>query len=162
MILHLLLKWCSIIDTLGSSLVLCSEYIKREVLILVALTTIYSFLKTPNPNFITPLTLLNPLFTNNKLQLPFSFLVHVSWFFLCIFFLHIKGMPIPFKFHQVLFISRLFFLAQLPLKTLALSRIAHLCQMNSYQQIIHLCQITNSLLFFYLFFFFYLRKQTQD
>ena len=29
---------------------------------------------------------LNPLFTNNKLQLPFSFLVHVSWFFLCIFF----------------------------------------------------------------------------
>ena len=95
---------------------------------------------------------LNPLFTNNKLQLPFSFLVHVSWFFLCIFFfLHIKGMPIPFKFHQVLFISRLFFLAQLPLKTLALSRIARLCQMNSYQQIIHLCQITNS----FFFFFFY-------
>ena len=147
MILHLLLKyWCSIIDTLDSSLVLCSEYIKREVLILVASTTVYSFLKTPNPNpsFITPLTLLNPLFTNNKLQLPFSFLVHVSWFFLCIFFLHIKGMPIPFKFHQVLFISRLFFLAQLPLKTLALSRIARLCQMNSYQQIIHLFQITNS------------------
>ena len=40
-----------------------------------------------------------------------SFLVHVSWFFLCI--LHIKGMPIPFKYHQVLFISSLFFLAQL-------------------------------------------------
>ena len=93
---------------------------------------------------------LNPLFTNNKLQLPFSFLVHVSWFFLCIFFfLHIKGMPIPFKFHQVLFISRLFFLAQLPLKTLALSRIARLCQMNSYQQIIHLCQITNTSCFFF-------------
>ncbi|KAM4070712.1 hypothetical protein ACB094_11G004100 [Castanea mollissima] len=50
-------------------------------------------------------------------------------------------MPIPFRFHQVLFISRLSFLAQLPLKTLALSRIAPLCQMNSYQQIIHLCQI---------------------
>ena len=111
MILHFLLKWCSIIDTLGSSLVLCSEYIKREVLILVALTTIYSFLKTPNPNFITPLTLLNPLFTNNKLQLPFSFFVCVSWFFLCI--LHIKGMPIPFRFRQVLLISRLFFIAQL-------------------------------------------------
>ena len=92
---------------------------------------------------------MNPLFTNNKLQLSFSFLVHVSWFFLCIFFLHIKGMPIPFKFHQVLFISRLFFLAQLPLKTLSLSRIARLCQMNSYQQIIHLCQITN---FFFFFF----------
>ena len=144
MILHLLLKyWCSIIDTLDSSLVLCSEYIKREVLILVASTTVYSFLKTPNPNpsFVTPLTLLNPLFTNNKLQLPFSFLVHVSWFFLCI--LHIKGMPIPFRFHQVFFILRFFFLAQLPLKTLALSWIARLCQMNSYQQIIHLCQITN-------------------
>ena len=44
--------------------------------------------ETPNPNlsFITPLTLLNPLFTNNKIQLPFSFLVHVSWFFLCFFF----------------------------------------------------------------------------
>ena len=78
-----------------------------------------------------------------------------SWYMFlgssCAFFLHIKGMPIPFKFHQVLFISRLFFLAQLPLKTLALSRIARLCQMNSYQQIIHLCQITNS--FFFSFFY---------
>ena len=75
-----------------------------------------------------------------------------SWYMFlgssCAFFLHIEGMPIPLKFHQVLFISRLFFLAQLPLKTLALSRIARLCQMNSYQQIIHLCQITNSFFFF--------------
>ena len=44
MILYLLLKWCSIIDALGSFLILCSEYIKKEVLILVASTTIYSFL----------------------------------------------------------------------------------------------------------------------
>ena len=77
-----------------------------------------------------------------------------SWYMFlgssCAFFLHIKGMSIPFKFHQVLFISRLFFLAQLPLKTLALSRIARLCQMNSYQQINHLCQITNSFFFLWL------------
>ena len=39
---------------------------------------------------------LNPLFTNNKLQLPFSFLVHVSWFFLCIFFTY-KGYANSFQ-----------------------------------------------------------------
>ena len=40
---------------------------------------------------------LNPLFTNNKIQLPFSFLVHVSWFFLCIFFFTYKGYANSFQ-----------------------------------------------------------------
>ena len=85
------------------------QNILKERYILVASTTIYSFLKTsnPNPSFITPLTLLNPLFTNNKLQLPFSFLVCVSWFFLCI--LHNAKFLCFIRF----FSFKLFFVAQL-------------------------------------------------
>ena len=131
------------------------QNILKERYILVASTTIYSFLKTsnPNPSFITPLTLLNPLFTNNKLQLPFSFLVCVSWFFLCI--LHNAKFLCFIRF----FSFKLFFVAQLTMcsnflltSTTAIENfgtfsIARLCQMNSYQQIIHLCQ--NNKLFLY-------------
>ena len=57
--------------------------------------------ETPNPNlsFITPLTLLNPLFTKQQTSTPILILGTCFLVLLVHFFLHIKGMPIPFKFH---------------------------------------------------------------
>ena len=79
-----------------------------------------------------------------------------SWYMFlgssCAFFFTYKGYANSFQISSGSF----HFKSQLPLKTLTLSQIACLCQMNSYQQIIHLCQITNSFFFLiYLFIYFY-------